>query len=163
MPLNLASREGTRKVPSQGGIYTSNVDVFKSFRKVSDFFEVLFSLTKLKCGQISANSIEFLPRNFTELGALLEKARDFERSVGHREDLRRVFAFQDECLHDIGEWSTDRRRQLRNQVLVVRGRESCRSGVVGVGDLRVVRNSAIDIVGYWWILYVRFLEIVRLK
>lgn len=80
------------------------------------------------------------------MGALLEKARDFERSVGHREDLRRVFAFQDECLHDIGEWSTDRRRQLRNQVLV-RGRESCRSGVVGVGDLRV-RNSAIDIVGY---------------
>lgn len=58
--------------------------------------------------------------NFTELGALLEKARDFERSVGHREDLRRVFAFQDECLHDIGEWSTDRRRQLRNQVFLVK-------------------------------------------
>ena len=47
---------------------------------------------------------------------LLEKARDFERSVGRRDDLRRIFAFQDEQFPDIGEWSTDRRRQLRNQV-----------------------------------------------
>jgi hypothetical protein len=46
---------------------------------------------------------------------LLEKARDFERSVGRRDDLRRIFAFQDEQFPDIGEWSTDRRRQLRNQ------------------------------------------------
>ena len=113
---NCESGDGTRKVPSQDGISTSNVNVLKSVRKDSDFFEVLLFFGT-KCGEIFANSIEFLPRNFTELGALLEKARDFERSVGHREDLRRVFAFQDECLHDIGEWSTDRRRQLRNQVL----------------------------------------------
>ena len=69
-------------------------------------------------------NITFLPpchsyaihRNFAELGVLLEKARDFERSVGRRDDLRRIFAFQDEQFPDIGEWSTDRRRQLRNQV-----------------------------------------------
>eukprot|EP00435_Cladocopium_sp_Y103_P076305 s33_g89.t1 len=58
--------------------------------------------------------------NFAELGVLLEKARDFERSVGSRADLRRIFAFQDEHFHDIGEWSTDRRRQLRNQVFLVK-------------------------------------------
>lgn len=58
--------------------------------------------------------------NFAELGVLLEKARDFERSVGRRDDLRRIFAFQDEQFPDIGEWSTDRRRQLRNQVFLVK-------------------------------------------
>eukprot|EP00438_Fugacium_kawagutii_P019332 Skav202383 [mRNA] locus=scaffold1406:341810:346157:- [translate_table: standard] len=58
---------------------------------------------------------EQLLQNLAELGSLLEKARDFERSVGQREDLRRAFAFQDEVFPDIGEWSTDRRRQLRNQ------------------------------------------------
>ena len=40
--------------------------------------------------------------------------------MGHREDLRRVFAFQDEYLADIGEWSTDRRRQLRNQIYLLK-------------------------------------------
>lgn len=53
-----------------------------------------------------------------DLEKLLEKARHFERSVGHEE--RRVFAFQDEILPDIGEWSTDRRRQLRNQVFLLK-------------------------------------------
>lgn len=58
--------------------------------------------------------------NLAELGVLLEKAGEFERSVGRREDLRRIFAFQDEQFPDIGEWSTDRRRQLRNQVFLVK-------------------------------------------
>lgn len=57
---------------------------------------------------------------WSDVDQLLQKARDFERSVGQKDELRRIYAFQDEYLPDIGEWSTDRRRQLRNQVFLVR-------------------------------------------
>ncbi|CAJ1360198.1 unnamed protein product [Effrenium voratum] len=59
------------------------------------------------------------PVDYTELGYLLDKAKDLERRAGQGE-LRRIVAFQDECLPDIGEWSTDRRRQLRNQVFLAK-------------------------------------------
>jgi len=53
-----------------------------------------------------------------ELGDLLRKVRDVERGAGRSR--RHMFAFQDECMPVIGEWSTDRRRQLRNQVFLAK-------------------------------------------
>jgi len=53
-----------------------------------------------------------------ELRSLLQQIREVERSVSHDYATRHFFAFQDELLHSIGEWSTDRRRRLRNQAFV---------------------------------------------
>ena len=55
---NCESGDGTRKVPSQDGISTSNVNVLKSVRKDSDFFEVLFflGLNAVKYLRILSNS-----------------------------------------------------------------------------------------------------------
>jgi len=51
-----------------------------------------------------------------ELRSLLQQIREVERTVSH--GTRQFFAFQDELLPSIGEWSTDRRRRLRNQVFL---------------------------------------------
>jgi len=53
-----------------------------------------------------------------ELRSLLEQICEVERTVNHDHSTRHFFAFQDELLHSIGEWSTDRRRRLRNQAFV---------------------------------------------
>lgn len=54
-----------------------------------------------------------------ELRSLLQQICEVERSVSHDYATRHFFAFQDELLPSIGEWSTDRRRRLRNQVFIV--------------------------------------------
>jgi len=53
-----------------------------------------------------------------ELSSLLQQIREVERRVSHDQATQRFFAFQDELLPSIGEWSTDRRRRLRNQVFL---------------------------------------------
>jgi hypothetical protein len=50
--------------------------------------------------------------------AALKHIADIERSVGHDPIRRKVYAFQDDLLPQIGIWSTDRRRKLRDQVHV---------------------------------------------
>jgi len=49
---------------------------------------------------------------------LLEQIRNVERTVGSDLATRRFFAFQDELLPTVGEWSMDRRRRLRNQAFL---------------------------------------------
>eukprot|EP00930_Biecheleria_cincta_P040240 TRINITY_DN27588_c0_g1_i1.p1 TRINITY_DN27588_c0_g1~~TRINITY_DN27588_c0_g1_i1.p1 ORF type:complete len:1198 (-),score=213.36 TRINITY_DN27588_c0_g1_i1:3-3596(-) len=56
--------------------------------------------------------------NLHRLNQLLEQVRAVERGVARDPSKRRLFAFQDELLPAIGEWSTDRRRKLRNQVFL---------------------------------------------
>lgn len=53
-----------------------------------------------------------------EFSSLLQQIREKERTVSRDHATRRFFAFQDELLPSIGEWSTDRRRRLRNQVFL---------------------------------------------
>merc|ERR1739838_1283113 len=53
-----------------------------------------------------------------EFNGLLQQIRQLEREVGTDSVFRRAFAFQDELLPSIGEWSADRRRKLRNQAFL---------------------------------------------
>eukprot|EP00931_Biecheleriopsis_adriatica_P116181 TRINITY_DN91860_c0_g1_i1.p1 TRINITY_DN91860_c0_g1~~TRINITY_DN91860_c0_g1_i1.p1 ORF type:complete len:936 (-),score=210.43 TRINITY_DN91860_c0_g1_i1:62-2869(-) len=58
--------------------------------------------------------------DWSKLDQLIASAKSVERNAGSSEKKRRLFAFQDELLPQIGEWSTDRRRKLRNEVFLAK-------------------------------------------
>ena len=79
-------------------------------QQVKDYNELL---NKLK------NRLQHHHLNFREMNDLVQELQEVETRAGHGAG-RRIFAFQDEDLPIIGEWSTDRRRQLRNQLFLAK-------------------------------------------
>lgn len=79
-------------------------------QQVKDYNELL---NKLK------NRLQHHHVNFREMNDLVQLLQEVETRAGHGAG-RRIFAFQDEDLPIIGEWSTDRRRQLRNQLFLAK-------------------------------------------
>ena len=79
-------------------------------QRVKDYNELL---NKLK------NRLQHHHMDFREITNLLQELQEVETRAGSGAG-RRIFAFQDEDLPVIGEWSTDRRRQLRNQLFLAK-------------------------------------------
>ena len=87
-------------------------------QRVKDYNELL---NKIK------NRLQHHHVDFREINSLIQELREVETRAGSGSG-RRIFAFQDEDLPTIGEWSTDRRRQLRNQLFLAK----LNSGIVPV-------------------------------